>query len=148
MLKVKINNLKLDHKIKQLLASGKEPNLRLAAQIMKGHQYELGSPADLIKVVVQKFLKIYLPNTDYHRFGPTLMDKNTFEIIHQRIQSYLEAPYMEVEVCADFLKLAVYIQLEPGLHFKKYEILLEGLTDNLYHALKVKYDIGKRPLDV
>ncbi len=131
--------------IYQLVAQGNNRGIALACQLLKGQGYPLPVLAKVIEKITLQYLQEYMPSMDYHRFGCSIIDRMTFELIHKRLNEFLEVPAIEVEVCADFVRLKSHIKVGEG-RYEITEIFFEEFTNTLFYSIKASFKIGKIPI--
>lgn len=130
--------------IYQLMAQGNHRNILLACQLLRGQGYPTPILTRVIEKITLQYLEEYMPNMDYHRFGCSIIDRMTFELIHKRLNEFLEVSAIEVEVCADFIHLKSYVKVEKE-HYEVIENFFEDFTNTLFYSIKASFKIGKIP---
>lgn len=122
-----------------LLEENDWESILLASQIAKACHFRAHYLDLIVEKITRLYLKDFLPATQYHRFGNSLLDKMTFEWIFQKINLYLRSVKMEVDVNYERLILKNHF-LCP----RKVQIVstrMEGLTDSLYYSLHANFTI-------
>lgn len=132
-----------DREVDQLLNTDDWNNIELLAKILKGFDYTPKYTQRLIRKITYLYFDEFLPNLDYHRFGCTLMNKNTFTLIFNRLNEYLDIPYMIVEIVADTITLNAYIYNDEAEQMILLQIELDELARFLFYGLKAKFEIGE-----
>ncbi len=130
--------------IYHLITQGNQQGITLACQLLAGQGYPLPILTKVIEKITLQYLQEYMPNMDYHRFGCSIIDRMTFELIHKRLNEFLEVTAIEVEVCADFVYLKSYVKVAEG----KYEVtenFFEDFTNTLFYFIKASFKIGNIP---
>ncbi len=135
----------LDQKLFGLLESGEWVNMQLASQLIQGMGYRPHHLRKMIEGVTYAYLSEFLPDFDYHRFGCSILDRMTFELVFKKLNEYLPVSYLQVEVCSDYLKLTAYVQPQLPTNALWVEVSMEGLTDRLFYTIRAKFDIGQNP---
>ncbi|NJL11819.1 MAG: hypothetical protein HC913_01535 [Microscillaceae bacterium] len=108
-----------------------------------GVGYPLGLLQRLVSRVAMQYLVDFMPTLDYHRFGCSVLDRLTYELIHRRLNEFLEVPGLEVEVCAEYVALGVYVQSPQQLI--KIENQFEDLPYSLFYSVRASFLIGHLP---
>lgn len=132
-----------DREVDQLLSTDDWNNIELLAKILKGFNYTPKYTQQLIRKITYLYFDEFLPNLDYHRFGCTLINKNTFTLIFDRLNEYLDIPYMIVEISADGIQLNAYLQQGQAEQMALVQIELDELARFLFYGLKAKFEIGE-----
>jgi hypothetical protein len=133
--------------IQNLIEQGNWKGLALASQLVKG----LGYPPLILHKVIEKIILQYLhefmPDMDYHRFGCSIIDKMTFDLVYKKLNEFLEVPVMEVEVCSDFLMLKSYVKTTEK-EYQLIEIYFEEFTNSLFYSIRASFKIGNIPSEL
>lgn len=132
-----------DREVDQLLNTNDWNNIGLLANILKGFDYTPKYTRQLISKITYLYFDEFLPNLDYHRFGCTLINKNTFTLIYNRLNEYLDIPYMIVDISAETIMLNTYVQNEEAENTKVIQIELDELARFLFYGLKARFEIGE-----
>ncbi len=118
-------------------------DLQLVAQLIKSLGYQTNHLNRMIEKITRKYIQDFLPDSDYHRFGCTMLDKLTFELIYKKINEFFILSHMEVEVNYELLKFKTLIICENKKNSVLVENNFEDLTAMLYYSLSAKYRIEK-----
>lgn len=133
-----------DREVDQLLSTNDWNNIELLAKILKGFNYTPKYTQQLIRKITYLYFDEFLPNLEYHRFGSTLINKNTFTLIFNRLNEYLDIPYMIVEISSDSIHINAYLQQDDEANqTKAVQIELDELARFLFYGLKTKFEIGE-----
>lgn len=130
--------------IQHLVEQGTWQSLGLASQLVKGLDYPPLVLHKIIEKITLQYLQEFMPSMDYHRFGCSIIDRMTFDLIHQKLNEFLEVPCMEVEVCSDFLLLKNYVRVSSP-EYELVEIYFEEFTNTLFYSIRAKFKIGAIP---
>ncbi|WP_027001014.1 hypothetical protein [Eisenibacter elegans] len=125
-------------KIKLLIAQGAWEELRLAAQLCVGGGYPEDCLQALVARVVRMYLQQFLPDIDYHRFGCTMLNQTTFELIFERLRTCLPFAQMEVGVSSQSLDLALYLPHSPYSQ-SPLQLALEEFTGRLHFSVQARF---------
>ncbi len=127
--------------ITYLIEQGSWQSLGLASQLIKGLNYPPLALHKVVEKITLQYLHEFMPDMDYHRFGCSIIDKMTFDLIHQKLNQFLEVPCIEVEVCSDFLFLKNYVKISPS-DYELIEVYFEEFTNTLFYSIRAKFKIG------
>lgn len=141
-----MNSELVDKNLFALIARDDWADLQLASQLVRGLGYQKQHLQPLLSKVTSLFVQNFLPDMDFHRFGCTLLDKMTFELIFNKLNEFLRIPFLQVEVCQDFLKMNIWVISENNGRPQMIEVWDENLTHSLFFSVKAKFEIGKHPI--
>ncbi|GAB4395826.1 MAG: hypothetical protein OHK0053_06830 [Microscillaceae bacterium] len=130
-------------KIIRLLEHCQGQNLQLASHLMAGVGYPPNLLQRLVSTVAMQYLVDFMPAMDYHRFGCSVLDRLTYELIYRRLNEFLEVPGLEVEVCAEYVALVAYVQSPQRII--KIESQFEELPYSLFYSIRASFLIGQLP---
>jgi len=131
-------------KLQILLNNGEWDNMFLATQLMKGLGYQTPHLQLLIQRIIKLYFEDFLPETDYHRIGCTLINSTTFDLIHGKINEFITVPYTEVEVNYEGLYFKNWIVCQNNIT-QKVETAYEELSHNLHFSVNATFQIGQLP---
>jgi hypothetical protein len=134
-----------DRNLYNLMNQDDWTNLRLAGQLVQGLGYPIAHLERLVFRVTQMYLHEYMPSASYHRFGCSLLDRMTYDLIFNKLNEFLNIPYLEVEVCSDYVNLRPYIWCDATKEHQKIEVFLEDYTNALFYSIRSQFSIGKKP---
>ncbi|MCU0446533.1 MAG: hypothetical protein MUE85_16630 [Microscillaceae bacterium] len=135
----------IDLNLRQLMNQDDWTNLRLAGQLVQGLGYPLSHLERLVLRVTQMYLQDYMPSASYHRFGCSLLDRMTYHLIFNKLNEFLNIPYLEVEVCSDYVHLRPWVICQAPETVQTIEVFLEDYTNTLFYSIRSEFSIGIKP---
>ena len=137
-----------ENQLSRLIESEDQNNLILASQLIKGLGSQEKHLALLVKKVALKNLNIYLPDTDYHRFGPSIMGEDTYQLIYKKLNEIIAVDFMEVLVCAEYLQITAYVLMDTHQPLRKVQVEIDDFSDTIFYSLSAQFGIGNRPQNI
>jgi hypothetical protein len=135
----------IDKKLYNLIQQDDWDNLRLAGQLIEGLGAQPEHLGIFLRQVSRLFLLEFMPDFSYHRFGCTLLDRMTYDLIYNKLNEFLEIPYLEVEVCSEYVNFQSYIKNNHNGSFQIVHFSLEDYTNALYYTVRGHFSLGTKP---
>ncbi|HAI77425.1 MAG TPA: hypothetical protein DCM08_14435 [Microscillaceae bacterium] len=136
---------KPEETIRLLLEEADWENCHLLAHLLRGMNY----PKAYLKLFFERLTRLYfqefMPDMGYHRFGCTLMDRMTFELIFKKMNEFFTVHYTQVEYANDTLTLLHGIFCEENNQTLQIDTSFDDFNGLLYPTLQVQFIIGQIP---